>query len=66
MINETRAKNPAAKPKPPDLEEYSPERIAEFLLNNAVSVEDYASAVAEVRALGIDPETIPHQKPAGV
>lgn len=41
-------------------ETYSPEQIAEFLLNNAVNAEDYASALAEVRNLGIDPATIPH------
>jgi bifunctional DNA-binding transcriptional regulator/antitoxin component of YhaV-PrlF toxin-antitoxin module len=47
------------------VEVYSPERKAEFLLNNAVDAEDYAHAVAEVRALGLDPEAIPHQKPDG-
>jgi hypothetical protein len=47
------------------LEDYTPERIAEFLLNNAVGPEDYATAVEEVRKLGIDPATIPHTPPAG-
>jgi AbrB family looped-hinge helix DNA binding protein len=47
------------------IEVYSPERKAEFLLSNAVTAEDYASAVAAVRAMGLDPETIPHPRPAG-
>ncbi len=45
------------------VEVYSPERVAEFLLTNAVGVEDYARAVARVRAMGLDPERIPHVKP---
>ncbi|MEX2527729.1 MAG: AbrB/MazE/SpoVT family DNA-binding domain-containing protein [Gemmatimonadota bacterium] len=45
------------------LELYVPERKAEFLLTNSVDAQDYARAVAEVRALGLDPEAIPHQKP---
>ncbi len=45
------------------LERYTPERKAEFLLNNAVSSEDYAWALKEVKKLGIDPKTIPHEKP---
>jgi len=45
------------------LESYGPERRAEFLLNNAVDGEDYARACEAVRALGLDPEAIPHQKP---
>ncbi len=68
-------KKPKAKPassEPPvtahkdQLEAYTPERIAEFLLNNAVSPEDYAAALTEVRKLGIDPATIPHEPPPGV
>jgi AbrB family looped-hinge helix DNA binding protein len=45
------------------LERYSPERKAEFLLNNAVTPEDYAWALKEIKKLGIDPKTIPHEKP---
>ncbi len=45
------------------LERYTPERKAEFLLNNAVTLEDYAWALKEVKKLGIDPKTIPHEKP---
>ncbi|MDI6632280.1 MAG: AbrB/MazE/SpoVT family DNA-binding domain-containing protein [Bacillota bacterium] len=46
------------------VEVYSPERKAEFLLNNAVTPEDYAWAVKEVRKLGLEPEKIPHERPA--
>jgi AbrB family looped-hinge helix DNA binding protein len=45
------------------VEAYTPERVAEFLLNNAVDADDYESALAEVREMGIDPDTIPHVKP---
>jgi bifunctional DNA-binding transcriptional regulator/antitoxin component of YhaV-PrlF toxin-antitoxin module len=48
------------------LEIYTPERKAEFLLNNAITREDYEWAVKEVRKLGIDPETIPHERPKGL
>jgi len=48
---------------PMPLESYGPERRAEFLLNSAVDADDYASAVEEVRAMGLDPEAIPHQRP---
>lgn len=61
---------PLAVPKPPagmaDFEEYTPERIAEFLLNNAVGADGYAVACAEVKALGLEPDLIPHLKPPGV
>ncbi|RMF92488.1 MAG: AbrB/MazE/SpoVT family DNA-binding domain-containing protein [Nitrospinota bacterium] len=46
------------------LERYTPERQAEFLLSNAVDEEDYARVREEVRKLGLDPDAIPHQKPA--
>lgn len=45
------------------VEIYTDERIAEFMLNNAVNSEDYARAVADVKAMGIDPESVPHDKP---
>jgi AbrB family looped-hinge helix DNA binding protein len=45
------------------LERYTPERKAEFLLNNVVTSEDYAWALKEIKKLGIDPKTIPHEKP---
>jgi bifunctional DNA-binding transcriptional regulator/antitoxin component of YhaV-PrlF toxin-antitoxin module len=47
------------------VEVYTPERKAQFLLSNAIDAADYADAVAEVRTMGLDPETIPHYKPPG-
>jgi len=46
------------------MERYSPERKAEFLLNNAVDDTDYLKARKEVRRLGLDPDSIPHQRPS--
>lgn len=48
------------------IEIYTPERKAEFLLNNAITPEDYEWAVNEVRRLGLDPERIPHERPKGL
>ena len=45
------------------VEVYTSERRAEFLLSNAVDAEEYASALEEVRQMGLDPATIPHHKP---
>jgi len=45
------------------IEIYTPERKAEFLLNNAVTMKDYADALEEVRNMGLDPEKITHIKP---
>lgn len=45
------------------VEVYTAERKAEFLLNNAVTPEDYAWAVEEVKKLGLDPASIPHERP---
>ncbi len=45
------------------IEIYTPERKAEFFLNNAVTKEDYAWAVKQVEAMGLDPKHIPHKKP---
>ena len=45
------------------VEVYSPERIAEFLLSNAVDEEDYAAAQKEVRKMGLDPRAIDHLRP---
>ena len=42
---------------------YTPERKAEFLLNNVVTYEDYVAALEKVRKMGLDPETIPHKIP---
>jgi len=48
------------------VEVYTPERRAEFLLNNAVSAADYRRARAEIRRMGLDPDGIDHVKPTGV
>ncbi len=45
------------------VENYTPERQAEFLLSNAVDKDDYARAVAEVRAMGFNPDELPHRRP---
>jgi AbrB family looped-hinge helix DNA binding protein len=46
------------------VERYTPERKAEFLLSNAVGESDYRKARKAVRKLGIDPDSIPHPRPA--
>jgi AbrB family looped-hinge helix DNA binding protein len=46
------------------LEVYSRERKAEFLLSNAVDAGDYRRAVEDVRAMGLDPADIEHERPA--
>jgi len=48
------------------IEMYTPERKAEFLLNNAVTPEDYSTAVKLVREMGLDPEKIPHHKATNI
>jgi len=45
------------------VEKYSPERKAEFLLNNATNRDDYKRARREVKKLGLDPDSIPHRRP---
>jgi AbrB family looped-hinge helix DNA binding protein len=44
------------------IEIYTPERRAEFLLNNAVSAEDDRRARAEVKRMGLDTDWIKHQR----
>ena len=46
------------------VEIYSDERTAEFLLSSAADVSDYQAARADVKAMGLDPDSIPHRKPA--
>jgi hypothetical protein len=46
-----------------DVEIYTPERLAEFFLNNAIDAESYAYAREEVRKLGLDPDEIDHIPP---
>jgi AbrB family looped-hinge helix DNA binding protein len=45
------------------VEIYSPERRAEFLLNNAVDPMEYRLAQAEVKRMGLDPGAIKHHRP---
>jgi len=45
------------------VEIYTPERKAEFILNNTITPEEYALAVKKVRNMGLNPEAIPHKKP---
>ncbi len=40
------------------LESYTPERIAEFLLNNSCNEQDYRENLSEVLKLGVDPLNI--------
>ena len=46
------------------IETYSDERTAEFLLSNAIDATDYEAARQEVKAMGLDPDRVPHRKPA--
>ena len=46
------------------MEVYTDERIAEFLLNNAIDEEDYELARVEVVKMGLHPDQIEHVKPA--
>jgi len=64
VIVEARAEGILLKPVATiPVEIYTLERKAEFLLNNAVTPEDYAWAVGEVRKMGLNPESIAHKKP---
>jgi AbrB family looped-hinge helix DNA binding protein len=47
------------------IEDYSPERIAEFLLGNAVDAADLERAREEVRKLRLDPDAVDHFEPVG-
>ena len=44
------------------VEIYTPERKAEFLLNNAITPDDYASALEQVRQMGLDPAKVPNKR----
>jgi AbrB family looped-hinge helix DNA binding protein len=46
------------------VEIYTPERKAEFLLNNAVTKESYDEACDAVREMGLDPADIPFTDPS--
>lgn len=45
------------------IEHYTPERVAEFLLTNAVDRREYTAARRRVKKMGLDPDTVPHVKP---
>jgi AbrB family looped-hinge helix DNA binding protein len=45
------------------VEIYTDEQRAEFILNNAVTKQDYRHAIRQVREMGLDPESIFHEKP---
>ena len=66
MKNEERTTENRERSDLPPIEIYTPERRAEFILGSAIDTKEYAEALAEVRAMGLDPETIPHFKPPGV
>ena len=56
--------------KPPwmdllDLEDYTDERIAEFLLTNSIGEDEYQSMRKEVSNMGLNPDKILHIKPDG-
>jgi AbrB family looped-hinge helix DNA binding protein len=44
-----------------ELEVYTPERRAEFMINNAVDAKEWDEAIADARAIGVDPDSISHQ-----
>jgi AbrB family looped-hinge helix DNA binding protein len=45
------------------VERYSPERKAEFLLSTATTPADYRRARKAVRSLGLDPDSVSHERP---
>jgi AbrB family looped-hinge helix DNA binding protein len=45
---------------PVDVEIYTPERLAEFFLNNVMDKEGYLEARKDVEQMGIDPDSIDH------
>lgn len=59
-----RIRKRAARAPSPTVERYTPRRLAQFLLENAVDAADYAAARREVRKLGLDPDQIPHEPPS--
>ena len=45
---------------PVEVEIYTPERLAEFFLNNVLTKEGYLEARKDVEAMGINPDSIDH------
>lgn len=62
----TRRKRQAARASAQLGERYTPRRLAQFLLQNAVGAADYAAARREVKKLGLDPDEVPHDRPTDV
>ncbi|MBD3177064.1 MAG: hypothetical protein GF320_17960 [Armatimonadia bacterium] len=50
--------------QPAEVEVYTDERLAEFILNGAVDSEDYVEARREVEGMGLNPDDILHEPPA--
>ena len=55
----TRRPAPTSRKRPAG-ERYTVARTAEFLLNNAATAAEYEVARREVKALGLDPDAVPH------
>jgi len=47
---------------PVEVEIYTPERLAEFFLNNAMDKQDYLEARKEVKSMGLNPDKILHKR----
>src|SRR3990167_11362557 len=45
------------------VEKYTIERQAEFILSNAIDAKDYRNARDTVKAMGLNPDKIPHIQP---
>jgi AbrB family looped-hinge helix DNA binding protein len=45
---------------PVDVEIYTPERLAEFFLNNVLTKDGYMEARKDVEQMGINPDSIDH------
>ncbi len=45
------------------VEVYTSERRAELLLENATDADDYDRARDEIERMGLDPDSIPHERP---
>jgi AbrB family looped-hinge helix DNA binding protein len=44
----------------PEVEVYTPQRLAEFFLNNVLTKEGYLEARKDVEEMGINPDSIDH------
>ena len=58
-LNDKIVMSPAAQ-KAPEVEIYTPERLAEFFLNNVLTKKGYLEARRDVQAMGLDPDSIDH------